>query len=344
MLRSQDAIVVGPPVPSLVHWGKSADADLVYRTVVVFGPGTTNEIAQELGLPARRVAAALDELADIDAVSCRAGGSPRRGRVWSARAPGTVLAGLRRRRFPPLPARVSRGHGDIVGELPPTSSASVRYLPSRAQARARLAELNAVSQHEHLAMNPEPVFDTEAAAPAVSLDRLVLGRGVPMRVLGVHAADPDPLIRHGREPGEARPDYRVTGSVPLKLIVVDRTIALFPIDPGNAERGYLEINQTPVVTALVNLFEQHWDAARDPWELAARRLALSPREHALVRALARGDTDARAAHELRISLRSVTNTLRGLMDRLGVDNRFQLGLALGALGVVSTPNDEEAGA
>jgi DNA-binding NarL/FixJ family response regulator len=33
---------------------------------------------------------------------------------------------------------------------------------------------------------------------------------------------------------------------------------------------------------------------------------------------------------MRISTRSVTKIMRNLMDRLGVENRFQLGLALGA--------------
>ncbi|MFC0533612.1 LuxR C-terminal-related transcriptional regulator [Phytohabitans kaempferiae] len=60
-------------------------------------------------------------------------------------------------------------------------------------------------------------------------------------------------------------------------------------------------------------------------------IALEPRERALIELLARGHTDASAARELRISARSVSYILRGLMDRLGVDNRFQLGLALGAL-------------
>ena len=41
---------------------------------------------------------------------------------------------------------------------------------------------------------------------------------------------------------------------------------------------------------------------------------------------------------MRISARSVTNALRALMDRLGVDNRFQLGLALGALEVIVPPS------
>jgi hypothetical protein len=44
MLRSRDAVVFGPPVPSLVHWGRSPDADLAYRALVLLGPGTTTEL------------------------------------------------------------------------------------------------------------------------------------------------------------------------------------------------------------------------------------------------------------------------------------------------------------
>jgi len=62
-----------------------------------------------------------------------------------------------------------------------------------------------------------------------------------------------------------------------------------------------------------------------------RKITLSDRERELVSLLAQGHTDVSAAEHLGISARSVTNILRSLMDRLGVDNRFQLGLALGFL-------------
>jgi LuxR family transcriptional regulator, transcriptional regulator of spore coat protein len=67
------------------------------------------------------------------------------------------------------------------------------------------------------------------------------------------------------------------------------------------------------------------------------KITLSDREHALVSLLAQGHTDVSAAEELGISARSVTNILRALMDRLGVENRFQLGLALGLLRKASAP-------
>jgi LuxR family transcriptional regulator of spore coat protein len=60
-----------------------------------------------------------------------------------------------------------------------------------------------------------------------------------------------------------------------------------------------------------------------------RKITLSDRERELISLLAQGHTDVSAAEHLGISARSVTNILRSLMNRLGVENRFQLGLALG---------------
>jgi LuxR family transcriptional regulator of spore coat protein len=61
------------------------------------------------------------------------------------------------------------------------------------------------------------------------------------------------------------------------------------------------------------------------------KITLSDREQELIALLAAGHTDASAAHRLGISARSVSTLVRGLMDRLGVQNRFQLGIALGYL-------------
>ncbi|MFJ3446401.1 helix-turn-helix transcriptional regulator [Streptomyces sp. NPDC086081] len=59
-------------------------------------------------------------------------------------------------------------------------------------------------------------------------------------------------------------------------------------------------------------------------------MPLDERQRKLVALLLAGHTDASAAGRLGISPRTVTNILRALMDRWGVDNRFQLGVALGS--------------
>jgi DNA-binding CsgD family transcriptional regulator len=127
--------------------------------------------------------------------------------------------------------------------------------------------------------------------------------------------------------------YRETPDVPMKLLVFDRRIAIFPADPGDLERGYLEVSQPAVVQALATLFDRQWSTAVEIGRAGVTPIVLSDRERDLVTLLAAGHTDHTAAQRLRISTRSVTYTMRNLMDRLGVENRFQLGLALGALRV-----------
>jgi DNA-binding CsgD family transcriptional regulator len=77
-------------------------------------------------------------------------------------------------------------------------------------------------------------------------------------------------------------------------------------------------------------------------ELGLPKILLSGRERELISLLAQGHTDVSAAERLNISSRSVTNILRSLMDRLGVENRFQLGLALGFLRKAHVPTHMSA--
>jgi DNA-binding CsgD family transcriptional regulator len=206
----------------------------------------------------------------------------------------------------------------------------MRHLPSRALTRARLAELNRVERHEHLAMNPEQRFDDESVRAAIPMDRDLLARGVHMRIIGLPTRLPEASSPADRELArlETQAEHRERETVPMKLIVIDRRIALFPVDHTNFERGYLEVSQPSVVRSLV---ERYWSTSTTPQEFDMPQIDLSDRESALIRLLAGGHTDASAARELNISTRTVSNMLRSLMDRLAVENRFQLGLALGAM-------------
>ena len=88
--------------------------------------------------------------------------------------------------------------------------------------------------------------------------------------------------------------------------------------------------------ARQDLFEQHWQKA-EAERTAMSRLTLSTREQQLIQLLAGGLTDAGAARHMHISERSVSTIMRSLMDRAGVDNRFQLGLVLGAAQAAAPP-------
>jgi DNA-binding NarL/FixJ family response regulator len=95
-------------------------------------------------------------------------------------------------------------------------------------------------------------------------------------------------------------------------------------EPAGAEPADSELADTqPAVDA---------SEPAGPHDTQEVRVVFSPREKALVELLAAGHTDASAARRLGVSPRTVSYTLQSLMDRLEVENRFQLGLALGTLG------------
>ncbi|MEV0454969.1 helix-turn-helix transcriptional regulator [Catellatospora methionotrophica] len=213
----------------------------------------------------------------------------------------------------------------------------MRHLPDRGYTNRRLAQLADGARHETLTFNPEMSFDPASLRAGAVADRIATSRGVSMRIIGRLPADPDRLVPYGGESSRSRKSYRELADVPMKLFVIDRQVALFPVDPHDYERGYLEVVQTPLVQSLVETFERHWTAAQDPQENKVTGFALTPREEVMIRLLVHGHTDASAAQEMQISERTVSSTLRSLMDRVGVENRFQLGVALGSLRAAPNP-------
>jgi DNA-binding CsgD family transcriptional regulator len=308
-------------VPALTRWGLSADADLIYRALAQLGPADGNRLARELGLPRTRTRSALDELA-------AAGVTVVAGRTWSARAPAEVVRCFRRRP-PPAPPAAERWRrhfaaiDGIAAALPVDVPA--RLWPTRAATRGRVARLATVERDEQLTINNEPVISAESMSAGQPVDRRLAARGVRLRVIG---RDQGPV------PGVAGTvplgPVRQVAAPPLKLMVFDRRVALFPADPLDLERGYVEVADPEFVAALCALFERLWAQGRDPYRQEVAPIDLSPRESALIGLLALGHTDQTAAEELGLSPRTVAYTLRALMDRLGVRNRFQLALALGA--------------
>jgi DNA-binding CsgD family transcriptional regulator len=302
-----------------------------------YGTHSASELGKELGLSPKRIGDALEELHAAGAV--RVGGrgaGQRRHLIWTARPPAEVLAALRRQRLKltqPTPEGArDQSLDEVLDHLRLLRGPDVKYLASRALTTDRLEELDAVERHEHLAMNPERVFDEAAVRRASVGASARLSRGVRVRVIGRLSLDGDPEdIPPGKE-------YRELQAVPRKLFVIDRRIALIPLDPRNHDRGYLETPRTSVIESLVAEFERCWAVGRDPAKRAAPAPMLSERERQLIALLAQGHTDASAARRLHISERSVTNILRLLMDRLAAENRFQLGLKLGAMKAASPPS------
>jgi DNA-binding CsgD family transcriptional regulator len=336
-------VPVSAVIPSLVRWGVSPDADLVYRALATFGPQTRSQAARELGMSPRRIADALEELSTENAAHIVQTGRGR-GRAaadaWYANPPDRVVRALRRRRLRQVdPWEQARLHlATIAGlELPtrPESADNdqVRMLRGIDVIRGRVAELAAIERYEHLSMNPEQVLPASSVAAAAPLDRALLMRGVRLHTLGVVPADGDASEAHGAELRRLGSLHRVADQLPLKVMTFDRKVAVLPLDLRNMANGALEVSDPTLVQSLVGVILREWKGARDPYRQSVPTVALTARERNMIDLLAAGHTDATVSRKLGMSTRTVGYSLRGLMDRLQVENRFQLGLALGAQGV-----------
>ncbi|GID90960.1 LuxR C-terminal-related transcriptional regulator [Amorphoplanes digitatis] len=320
-----------PVLPALGRWGLSPHADLIYRSLALAGPATRQQLAGRLGVVVPRVDRALEELVGAGAVH------PARrddGR-WSAVAADLVLSRMHRLRAPVRISDQHRRHLAVVAglhldSLPPVT---VQRLPSRAAARSRIADLVAAERHEHLAINTEDVITADAAAAASPLDRALVARGVRLRTLGLIPRDgrQDPPFVNGGE-------HRQAAALPLKLMVFDRRSALFPVDPVRFDEGAVEIDDPDAIAHLTQLFYRIWNTAQDPRGREEPPIVLTAREQKIVALLAAGLSEEAAAADLGLSRRTVVYAVRALMDRLGVENRFQLALVLGAARAVPLPS------
>ncbi|HZM76150.1 MAG TPA: helix-turn-helix transcriptional regulator [Candidatus Limnocylindrales bacterium] len=338
--------------PILSRAGLTADADLVYRALVRFGQSRSAALAGDLSLSHGRVLTALASLLAAGLVSTKGEGTRRR---WSAGAPKDQTP-LLPRDLPgnhPAPTRTTGqlpGKSTYVpGPYPAQFQAltevhplgdDLRHLTSRPAAQRRLDELYRRGPRELLSIAPESSWDDAAMTAAARATHWMAHNGVFMRELGTQRLNPDFLVPYGglRLPTDT---YRRLTGAPMKLIIIDRRVAFFPVDPGNLERGYLEVSQAPIVESLAALFEKHWaEGKTDTDNLAEEPMSgfqLSPREEAVVEQLVLGHTDATAARALHISERTVSTIVRSLMERLDVRNRFQLGVALGRLDAAPLP-------
>lgn len=327
------------PVPSLARFGLSPDADLVYRALLAMGPTTGTHLSRTIGMRLRRGNAAVEELRDVGALDRVRPAGPRSSAepVWRALAPAAIASMMPRWRRAVDTVERIRQHNllaaglDVpLGDVGP-DRIRARFLPDHATVRQRIAELVALESREHLSLTPERAFSSQTVATALPLDRQLVARGVLVRMCGVPADDDyaiSPLSQQLAAIHDMRSQYRERDHIPLKLMVFDREVALFPVNPLNFSAGALEIHEPAIVASLVNLFEQQWDTADSPSDNPPS-VTLTPRERDIVGLLARGCSEEAVARSLGLSRRTISYALSGLMDRLGVDNRFQLGLALG---------------
>lgn len=158
-------------------------------------------------------------------------------------------------------------------------------------------------------------------------------RGVRYRVVIERSSFERPgFFAAAAESLQAGEEVRVVPELPLRLLIVDRRIALVPLLSGpDRNVGALIVHRSGMLDALLALFDRVWrdglplvlgtDGVLDGAvgdglpELDARILGL----------LLAGLTDQAVANQLGLSMRTVQRRVRALMDLVAAETRLQLG-------------------
>jgi sugar-specific transcriptional regulator TrmB len=130
---------------------------------------------------------------------------------------------------------------------------------------------------------------------------------------------------------QAGEQFRVFPSLPFKLVVFDRRIAILPLHLDKPDGPVLLVRSSSLLDALCEMFEMYWRAAApfvasDMATVPAGATDANP-VHAdvLIPLLASGMNDKSIEHELDMSPRTLARRIVELTKRLGATTRFQAG-------------------
>ncbi|MEV7420700.1 helix-turn-helix transcriptional regulator [Streptomyces sp. NPDC089919] len=323
--------------------GLDNESESVYRLMLENPGWGVARIQEELGAERAVVTAALDRLADLELLRP----SLADPGVLRPVPPDLALDALLARQQAELARRqqeIEESRIAVAGLLADYSSlragrsgAGVERLTGLDAIRARLEELALRARREVLAFAPGGAQTAENRAAGRPLAEAALARGVRLRTVYLDSVANDPGSReHAARLAERGAQTRTVPSLPLRMHIVDREVAVVPLDPADSSQGAVLIREAGALVGFCALFDQVWATASPLGERpvrAADGLAL-PQEAALLRLLAEGLTDEAAARKLGVSLRTERRMITELSHRLGATSRFQLGQRAAELGLL----------
>lgn len=308
----------GGPVTSKRTDTVESSIGAAYATLLAHPELDLPEFARKVGCTPEEAALVLDRLAELSLIG------PGPTAINPVFAMQQILGRERdrQRQLQETYSTLSSALSDYATR-PTGADPHTERIAGLAAVRQRLEGLAAQSTREVVSFSPGAVNPTDTRAAGRPLDLDALRRGVRMRTLYLDVVTYDPAaLTYAAELVEAGAQIRVVPELPLRLIVVDRTIAVVPVDPANGTAGALVLRDPGTVTALLALFEAYWATGRD---LTAPCAGCGPVELSILRLLATGAKDEAVARQLGLSVRTVRRGIAELMEQLRAGSRFELG-------------------
>ncbi|WP_233581060.1 helix-turn-helix domain-containing protein [Streptomyces triticirhizae] len=205
-------------------------------------------------------------------------------------------------------------------------AAGVERLSGVDEVRLRLEELSAEISSETSSLAPGGPQSTSNREASRLITATLLARGIVVRTVYLDSVSNDPAsLEHVTWLHQAGGEVRTAPTLPLRVQLIDRRIALLPLDPADSSRGAVLAVEPGIVAAVQTLFDTIWESARPLDSEPEPSQKPTARELAVLKMLSQGMTDEAIARKLAVSLRTERRIVSDLMAVLGAQTRFQLG-------------------
>lgn len=332
---------------SLSSLGLEPHIESVYIALLDRTQGVA-DICRRLDLPEHVVRAALDRLSELALVRTSVD-SPQRLHAVSPHVGMEILIAQQRselarhqQRLEAAQAAAAKFILDYDGRQPPGASGEeVKYLVGLDAIRDHLTVLNDQVAEELLTFAPGGPQKPENMRASRPLNQQLLRRGVQMRTVYLNSIRNDrPTMDHARWLTEQGCEVRTVPSLPNRMIIYDRKLAMIASNAQDTAAGAVQVSSPGMVTALYTLFESVWQSAEQleaPVQPAPGELTGQQAE--ALRLLALGHTDEAIATRLAVSPRTARRITSSLMTHLGARSRFQAGVLAIQQGFLPSPTE-----
>lgn len=305
-----------------------ADA-LAYEALVRRGRSGAETLAADIGLPRGQTISILGRLVERG-LATRLPVSPVQYVAVPPDAAAGSLIAERQRELTQLRAhaqQLATEQASLDRDMPDPASL-IEIVDGAVNVQNAVIRLQRTAQDQIRAFDTPPYLDHPVAGNPEQFSQAEQ-RGLVYRVVYHPSALEVPgrlddvwrRIQHGER-------ARVSGHVPMKMVLCDDQLALIPISRrAVADAAYL-VRPSSMLDAFSELFEAMWDRA-----VAFNRLNRADGEtdqpataDRLLGLLATGATDETIARTLGWSVRTVHRHIHKMMREMGAETRFQAGM------------------
>jgi len=181
------------------------------------------------------------------------------------------------------------------------------------------------TQHEIRTFAPGGAHTDEQISLTQARNEGIYRRGIRSRTIYLSSVRNDKkTLEHVRWLNEHGSEVRTVPTLPIRMIISDRTSAILPSNPALGMQGVVIYRDPAVLISLGALFELTW-ASASPLGLTLPNdnSPVAEDDRALLELLALGNIDKEIGKKMGLSERTVGRKVANVMDQLNAKTRFQ---------------------